>query len=685
MTRKQRLITIDDLWAMKRIGAPALSPDGRLACVAVTRYDMKENESTSQLWLLSTDGKEQRQLTRGRNDGEPRWSPDGRSIAFISKRRDDKEKDEAPAARVFVIAADGGEARCVSELETGAQGLRWFPDSRRLAFISWVWPQLKSEKQQNQRRAREKSDKVKATVVENNHYRYWDHWFPRGREAHLMVADITGGATRDVFSGTRFRFPPQEPSADLYDISPDGRELAFTYDFDPDPAAPSFTDIVLFNLKSGKWQCPTEKSGRSEEHPRYSPDGRWISYLSNDYHEAHNDQSRLGVIERATGKLRPLTFKWDRGVNSGVQWSADSSTLYFTAETEHLQPIWRMRLSDARPRELCRGPDNGGCAGEIALSRDGATLVYLRASRTHPAALFAADGDGSNERPIEHFNRALLDKLHFAKPELMSVKGAQGDTVHLWVLKPPQFDVKKKWPLLQVIHGGPHTCSNDNWHWRWNAQMFAAAGYVVADVNYHGSTGWGQKFVSSIDGDWGWREAADVEAATDLLVQTGWIDKQRILAAGGSYGGYMVAYMNGTIKGRRYKAYVCHAGCYDWVAMMASDGYHWFGRELGAFHWDDEARVLKQSPHHYARNFKTPTLVIHGALDYRVPYQQGLAYYNTLRVLRVPSRLVFFPDENHWILKPQNSRLWYKEFFDWCARWSRPHGAAAAAAARARR
>ncbi len=668
MASGKKPITIDDLWAMRRIGSPSVSPDGQWTCIAVTRHDMEHNSARSQLWLVSSDGKTQRQLTQGRHDADPQWSPDGKWIAFIGKRGLGEAKSDREAAQVYVISPDGGEARELTSLATGAQGLRWFPDSKRIAFISWVWPELESEKQQNQRHAREKKDKLKAIVVERNNYMHWDHWFPRDRDAHLFVADLATGKSRDLFAGTTFSLPPYEPSAELYDIAPDGKEIAFTFDFNPDPLLPSRTEIVLLEVKSKRWSCPTEQSGRSDQQPRYSPDGKRIAYLTSDVARLYNDQARIAVIERASGRLRALTYQWDRGVNAPLTWSADSKSLYFSAESEERQTVWRLHLSDRTPVEIIRGPDTGGCASGIAISSDGTTLVYLRGSISHPPQLYAASSDGSNERQIEQFNRALLARLALTKPESVSIKGVHGEPVQMWIIKPPRFDPKKKWPLMQTIHGGPHACFNDTWHWRWNAQLFAAAGYVVAQVNYHGSTGWGQKFVSSINGDWGWREMADVEAGTDYLLKTGWVDEKRMVATGGSYGGYMVAYMNGNIKPGRYQAYVCHAGCYDWVAMMASDGYGWLGRELGAFAWQDEARVLKQSPHHFAHKFATPTLVVHGELDYRVPYHQGLAYYNTLRARGIPSRLVYFPDENHWILKPQNSRLWYKEYIAWCDR-----------------
>ena len=292
----------------------------------------------------------------------------------------------------------------------------------------------------------------------------------------------------------------------------------------------------------------------------------------------------------------------------------------------------------------------------FAQSRDGSVVAFGARGVTHPPALFACRGDGSGERAIDTLNQALLARHAMGDVREVTVKGWGGAPVQMWIVYPPNFDPKKKWPLLHTIHGGPHSAHQDTWHFRWNTQVFAGHGYVMAAVNYHGSSGFGQKWLETITGRYGEKEFADVEAGTDWMLRQGYIDRSRLVATGGSYGGFMVAYMNGHTD--RYRSFVCHAGCYDWVSMMATDGYHFFADELGAFHWDNPARVAPVTASLYQRA-KTPTLVIHGELDYRIPATQALQYYDTLKAKGVPARLVYFPDENHWILKPQNSRLWY--------------------------
>jgi dipeptidyl aminopeptidase/acylaminoacyl peptidase len=343
----------------------------------------------------------------------------------------------------------------------------------------------------------------------------------------------------------------------------------------------------------------------------------------------------------------------------------------FATEQEGRCHLWRFDLATRKAQVQVAG----GWVG--AFDQRAGTLVVQRDSALHPAQLHVhslIDAAASSRR-IEHFNDALMATVATGAVEEQWIEGAptgkdkaSGDRVQMWLTYPPGFNPKKKYPVMHNIHGGPHTGPGDNWHYRWNTQLFAAQGYVVASVNYHGSTGFGHAFLDSITHRWGELELLDIEAATDWLIKQPWADKGRVFATGGSYGGFMVALLNAHIRVGRYRAYVCHAGCFDWVGMFADDAYYWHAKELGAWYWDDMAKVHSQSPHAFAAGMKTPTLVVHGALDYRVPDAQGLAYYNTLKARGVDARLLWYPDENHWVLKPQNSLLWYREFFAWLQR-----------------
>ncbi len=659
MADKKKNLTVDELWQFERIGGISLSPDGAQAVCSVSRHSMEENNSHSSLWLLSTFGGAARALTScGDKDGQPAWSPTAEQIAFVAKREQQGKKDEAP--QLYTIAPDGGEARRVSEFAPGIEAFKWFPDGRRIAFIAWVWPELRGTKAQAKKFKEFKDRKASGYVTSEAQYRFWDHNLPMGRVAHLHVLDLASGRVTDLFEGTAYELPRTDPDANCFDISPDGRHVVFTHDPLPQKRIENRKALTELNLRADKFAALTGDAAWDFDAPRYSPDGSHIAMSAAHTGKKHTKPGRAALLKRG-GRWQLLSDEWDHSVEGPLRWGDDASALYFAAEDRGRKHLYRYVIESRTASVVAQGGWLQGfdvAAGVVASVAD---------SLMHPARVHAVR-DAQAPLRLETFNDKLLGTLRLGSCEEVTVKGALNEPVQMWLTYPPRFDRKKKYPLLHSIHGGPHAAAGDTFHYRWNTHTFAAQGYVVACVNYHGSSGFGQAFLDSITHRWGELELQDLEAGTDWLLKQPWADRKRVFAAGGSYGGYMVAWMNGHLKTGRYNAYVCHAGCFDWQAMFSDDAYTWHAKELGGWYWEDPAKVRAQSPSTYVAAMKTPTLVIHGALDYRVPDQQGLAYYNTLKAKEVDARLLWFPDENHWVLKPRNSKLWYGEFFAWLER-----------------
>jgi dipeptidyl aminopeptidase/acylaminoacyl peptidase len=700
----KRPMTVEDLWKVQRVGPPTISPDGKWCAVEVTKYDIDKNDSNSQIWLLSTDGKTQKQLTsyqpeaqaKGIRNSNPKWSPDGKLIAFISKRGG----DEVP--QIYVIAPEGGEARRVSKMPFAPSALKWSGDSSTIYCIAWTWHDTPDDASYKKREQERKEAKSKAVVIDSAQFRYWDKWLTDGKRPYVFSVDVAGGQHRNLMAGTGHHLPVQEPSEQHYDVAPDGKELCYVYDNVEDPGLDVNLDLFTLRLdqKGAKPKCITEDNKANDFGPVYSPDhaGSVIAFLRQSTKFFYADQARIKDYFRKEGKvasedaddLSKLLYSkesptfFDRSITL-IRWIKDPGGItgfFFEAEDNgylHQFLFW-MRGEGLFGSIVSPGSDSNLDVGPTLNH-----LVFLRSSYIQPATVFSrsenqrpVDREKLNKQgqylaiplevePIDHFNDALTSQWKLGKVENRTFKGADNHDVQMFIVYPPDFDPAKKWPLVQMVHGGPHNAFHNEFSFRWNPQLWAAQGWVVAIVNFHGSSSFGQEFTDSITGDLGTKPMEDITKATDWFEQQPWIDKNRMAAAGASYGGYMMAWLNGHTD--RFKAMVCHAGVYNWHSMLASDVVKPRERSLGAPPWGDLEKIDKQSPQRFARNFKTPTLISHGEQDFRVPVTQGLEYYNTLRQKGVPTKLIYFPDENHWILKPQNSLLWHKEVFAWLEKY----------------
>jgi dipeptidyl aminopeptidase/acylaminoacyl peptidase len=653
-------ITAEDLLKMHRVGEAQISPDGKWVAYTVSTPDMDANRNASNLWVVGTSGAEAMQLTRSGHDSSPVWSPDGKTLAFLSSRSGDSQ--------VYLLPMDGGggEARQLTKLSTGADMVKWAPDGKTIAFTSSVYPDCRDDACNKTRDEQKEKNKVKAHVAEHLLYRHWTHW-NEGKRSHLFVLAADGtGQQRDLTPGANYDVPPDERGGpgDI-NFSPDSKELCFTAVTDPVEAISTNGDLFLVPTAGGDIKKITSQPG-FDGGPVYSPDGKYIAYHAQLTAEYESDRWRVMLYDRPTGKIENLSEGFDRSANE-LAWSADSKTIYFTAENETLQPIYALEAkAGATPKKIVDSFNN-----TISLSSDGKMLAFERSSLTSPAEIFVAASDGSGAKQITHQNEAILATLKMNEPEMFWFDGAGGTKIQAMMIRPPDFDAGKKYPLLVLLHGGPQTMWGNSWGYRWNEQVFSAPGYVTLMINRRGSTGYGQKFTDEITNDWGDKPYIDILDGVDFVLKKyPFIDGNRMAAAGGSYGGYMADWI-ATHTGR-FKAIISHAGIWDKAAMYATEELWFEEHDMQGMPWTNPESYRKWAPMTDAANlgkFKTPTLVIAGERDYRVPYTQSLEFFNTLQREGVPSKLVVFPDEGHWVLKPQNGQFWYATFLDWLAKY----------------
>jgi dipeptidyl aminopeptidase/acylaminoacyl peptidase len=645
-------------WQIQRLGAPTVSPDGRTVVAPVTRYTVKDDAAHTDLWRWSGDGKlERRFTTAASSEGAPQISPDGRWLAFTAKR------DADSAAQLYVMALDGGEARRLTDLATGVQSPRWFADGKRLAFVSRVFADLPLD-QQGERLKEREAAKMKAMVWDATVPMAWDTLLDE-REYHLFQVGVDEGAgVQAITLGSGLALPRTavQGTDQLFDLAPAGDEVAVVADSDPRPQV-SNNDVFTLRLDGSKPVNRSADNPANDSQPLYSPDGKHLAWVQQRIRGFYADRGRLMLHARAAASTRELFPDWDRSA-AGLIWAPDGKSLYGSIDDAGTVRVYQLPLKGA-PRAVT----GESSFGELAID-DRGTLYALRQSFTEPPTLVRIDPRKGKVDKLSTLNDALLAATALGRFESVEVEGADGRRIQMWVNYPPGFDPTKKYPFFLLIHGGPHNAITNSMQFRWNAQVFGSWGYVTAWPNFHGSSGFGQDFADSINPNWADKPYADVIAATRWFQQQPWIDGDRMAAGGGSYGGYLTSILLG--REHPFRALVAHAAVYNHYTQYGADFASEVSRFGGFWEGDNGKTIAHTSPHYHAAKFATPTLVIHGQRDLRVPVNHGFELYHTLLQKGVATRMVYFPDENHWVLKPQNSVFWYQQVQRWLEQHNAP-------------
>ena len=689
-----RPMQVDDLFKFLRVSDAQISPDGFWIAYVVTKVDLDANKSSSNLWLADVAGKNppKRLTSTDKKDRHPRWSPDGKRILFESSRSGETQ--------LWTIDIRGGEARQITNLSTEASGAIWSADGKNIAFVSAVYPEFaklpfKESDAANKKKMDEiKASPIKAKVFTKLFYRHWDSYVEDKRQ-HLFVLPFDANGAegfaepRDVTPGDRDAFPTSSTfsSGDDFTFSPDGKYLVFSAVPEKDEAWSTNMDLcrVSTNNTSDKWENLTKENLAADSAPMFSPDGNYLAYRAQKRPGFEADKWEIMIVEtnqEGTFKSKPVSFtgalKTDVSVNE-FTWAGKDKILFTADHLGKVALFQILPLEDVKAASLIKNQLSGYNSG-ISASTDGAKIAFLNASMASPPEVFAGNADLRLSKPINisKVNETLLTELELPKPESVTLPGAGDTPTQMWILKPPGFDPSKKWPVAFLVHGGPQGAWEDGWSYRWNPQAWAARGYVVALPNPRGSTGFGQKYVDEISGDWGGKCYEDLMKSADYVEKLPYVDKDRIGSAGASFGGYMMNWFS--VKTSRFKCLISHCGVYNFESMYTTTEEIWFDEwEHSGPPWGKGGRESyeKFSPHRFAENlakFKTPMLIIHNDLDFRVPISEGTQIFTALQRQGVPSRFVNFPDEGHWVLKPKNSQFWYKEVFTWLEKYVPPGG-----------
>lgn len=649
------IMTPEVLWSFGRLGGAEVSPDGKTVLYTVTYYNIEENKSYRDIYTIPVSGGDAKNITNsGAKEFNAVWRPDGKRIGYLSSA--------SGSVQLWEMNPDGSSAKQISEIEGGVSGFQYSPDQSKMYYLKSV------KLDDNVQDLFADLPKANARLENDIMYRHWDTWHDYTYN-HVFVADYSKGKIgegKDILEGEKFD-SPMKPFGGNEQIvwSPDGKTLAYTCKKKVGKAYAVSTnsEIYLYNVETEKTINFTSGMMGYDQNPVFSPDGKYLAWESMERDGYEADKNRLFVAALETGEKKDYSANFDQNV-SGLNWSLDSKSIYFISNIHATEEIFRLDLADESFARLTDGIHDYHSVAVI-----GEKLLAEKVSMSQPAELYLVDQITGKDDALTTVNKGILDQLTMGKVEERWMETTDGKQMHSWVIYPPHFDPNKKYPTLLYNQGGPQGTVSQFWSYRWNFQMMAANGYIIVAPNRRGLPGFGQEWNEQISKDYGGQNIKDLLTAIDEMAKEPFVDETKLGAVGASYGGFSVLYLAGNHE-KRFKAFIAHDGIFNFEHMYTSTEEMWFvNYDYGGAYWDktnaSAQRSYSFSPHKYVQNWDTPILIVQGEKDYRVPSEQGMAAFNAAVLRGVPAQMLYFPEENHWVLQPQNGILWQRVFFNW--------------------
>ncbi|MDA3927874.1 MAG: S9 family peptidase [Prolixibacteraceae bacterium] len=647
------------LWQLGRIGSESVSPDQSNVLFSITNYKVEDNKGFKDWYVYNFSSKETLRITNtAENEGGAVWRPDGEKIGFLS--------DKSGSTQLWEMNVDGSERKQISFIEDGITGFVYSQEASQIVFTK----QVKLGKSVND--LYPDLPKAKARLETDLMYRHWDTWHDY-TFSHIFIADYNESGIHnalDIMDGEHFD-SPTKPFGGTEDItwSPDGKILAYVckkltgmdYSFSTN------SEIWFYYPESGKTENFTKGIMGYDMSPVFSPDGKQLAWESMERDGYESDQARLFIAEVESGTRTNLFENYVESAHS-ITWAVDGKTIYFVSDIQATDELFKIDVTTKNITRITNGIHN---YKSVQLVKD--KLLARKQSMSHPDELYLVDETTGKDEAITAINKPIFDQLSIGEVEKRWVKTTDGKDMLVWVILPPNFDATKKYPTLLYCQGGPQGTVSQFWSYRWNFQLMAANDYIIVAPNRRGLPGFGMEWLEQISKDYGGQNIQDYLSAIDDLAKEPYVDNTKLGAIGASYGGFSVFYLAGN-HDKRFSAFVSHAGIFNFEQMYATTEEMWFvDWDLGGAYWDKENKVAQRSysfsPHKYVQNWDTPILVIHGQNDYRIPFTQGMAAYNSAIMKGIPAEFLYYDEENHWVLKPQNGLLWHRTFFNWLDKW----------------